>query len=115
MTFAGRPEFFELDKFKRDIFTNHRIVGTSVLNDISDEMFLTVVSRQNGDLLSRVSDKSHVHESCDNVFSFGQVLVEIWQRSECVCEYIYIYIYIYMRVRASMCQRASVCLCVQLY
>jgi hypothetical protein len=43
-------------------------------------MFLTIVSRQDGDLFSRVSDKSHVHESCDNVFSFSQILVEIWRR-----------------------------------
>ena len=43
-------------------------------------MFLTIVSRQDGDLFSRVSHKSHVHESCDDVFSFSQILVEIWRR-----------------------------------
>ena len=57
--------------------TNHWVVGTSVLNHISDEMFLTIICRQDGDLFSRVSDKSHVHESCDDVFSFSQILVEI--------------------------------------
>ena len=43
-------------------------------------MFLTVVSRQDGDLLSWISNESHVHESGNDVFSFRQVLIEVRRR-----------------------------------
>ena len=60
--------------------TDHWVVCTSILDDISDKMLLTVVSGQDRDLLSWIPTKSHVHECCDDVFSLGQVLIEVWRR-----------------------------------
>ena len=60
--------------------TDHGVVCTSILDDISDKMLLTVVSGQDGDLLSWISTKSHVHECGDDVLSFSQVLIEVGRR-----------------------------------
>ena len=54
--------------------TNEAVVGTSLLDDVADEMFLSVVCRQYGDLVGRVADHTHVHVHRHHVLCFSQVL-----------------------------------------
>lgn len=53
------------------------VVATPLLNDISDQVFLSIVRGQNGDLLSRVSQHAHVHEHSHNILSLCQILGNI--------------------------------------
>src|SRR6218665_2957857 len=60
--------------------TNERIVGTSLLGNIPNEMLLPIVGGENSDTLSRIANQSHIHISANNEFGFGQILVEVSDR-----------------------------------
>lgn len=47
---------------------------TSLLYDISDQMLLSVVRRQDWDLVRRVTKETQVHEYSHHVFCLGQIL-----------------------------------------
>ena len=53
------------------------VATTTLSYHISQQVFLTVVCGQDGDLISRVTQQSHVHEQRDTVLSFSQILVEV--------------------------------------
>ena len=57
--------------------SEQRIIAASSPQDVSEEMLLSIVSRENGDLLGRIAQSPHVHESGDDELSFGQVLIEM--------------------------------------
>ena len=47
------------------------------MKDVSEQMFLSVVGGENGDFFGGVTESAHVHESGNNEFRLGQVLVEV--------------------------------------
>lgn len=51
-----------------------RIVDASCIQNIPYQRFLTIVRSQNGNLIGRIAEQSHVHIRCNNIFCFSQVL-----------------------------------------
>jgi len=54
--------------------TNQTILSTSLLDDVTNQMLLAIVSGQYRDLVSWIADHPHVHEHGHHVLSFCQVL-----------------------------------------
>lgn len=65
--------------------TNQAIVSTALLYDITYQMLLSIVRGQYGDLVSRVTNHSHVHEHCHCILSLGQVLQHTQLQSLLTC------------------------------
>lgn len=54
--------------------TNKRIVSASGVDYVADEMLLTIVGCQNGDLSCRVAQQTHIHVHGDNVLCLSKIL-----------------------------------------
>lgn len=52
----------------------HRVASTTLVEDVSDQMFLSVVGGEDADALRRVAQQTHVHEQGYGVLCFCQVL-----------------------------------------
>lgn len=52
----------------------HRVASTTLVEDVSDQMFLSVVGGEDADALRRVAQQTHVHEQGYSVLCFCQVL-----------------------------------------
>lgn len=52
----------------------HRVASTTLVEDVSDQMFLSVVGGEDADALRRVAQQTHVHEQGYSVLCFRQVL-----------------------------------------
>ena len=50
--------------------SNQRVVCTPLSYDVTDKMFLSVVSCQDGDLVSGITNQAHVHKDSHSVFRF---------------------------------------------
>ena len=48
---------------------NQRIVATTMSDDITNQMLLTIVSGQDGYFFCRIAKQSHVHEQAHAIFS----------------------------------------------
>lgn len=68
--------------------TNQTIVGTSLLDDVTDQVLLSVVCRQYGDLVCWIADHPHVHVYCHNVLGFSQVLQHKHISVSCILKHI---------------------------
>lgn len=55
---------------------NEWIISTTIVDDISDQMLLTIIGSEDGDLFRWVANESHVHVSGNNVLSLCQILLE---------------------------------------
>jgi len=53
---------------------NEGVLGTPLLDDVPDQVFLAVVGGQYGDLLRRVAQQSHVHKHGHHVLRLTQIL-----------------------------------------
>lgn len=53
-----------------------RVVSTALVDDVTDEMLLSVVCGENGDALRRPPHQPHVHEHRHHILRFGQILGE---------------------------------------
>ena len=51
--------------------------ATALIDNISDELFLTVVGCNDADLFSGVSEQSHVLENSYHIFGLPEILVEV--------------------------------------
>lgn len=51
-----------------------RVASTTLVEDVSDQMFLSVVGGEDADALRRVAQQTHVHEQRYGVLCFCQVL-----------------------------------------
>ena len=49
---------------------NKGIASTPLFDDVADEMFLSVVSCQDGNLISWITKQAHVHKYGDGVLRF---------------------------------------------
>mmetsp|Transcript_71011 Transcript_71011/g.179169 ORF Transcript_71011/g.179169 Transcript_71011/m.179169 type:complete len:201 (-) Transcript_71011:3990-4592(-) len=54
-----------------------RVPRAALADDVADQGFLPIVRREDGNLLSRDAEQSHVHEERHAVLSLAQVLVEV--------------------------------------
>lgn len=52
----------------------HRVASTTLVEDVSDQMFLSIVGGEDADALRRVAQQTHVHEQGYSVLRFSQVL-----------------------------------------
>lgn len=52
----------------------HRVASTTLVEDVSDQMLLSVVGGEDADALCRVSQQTHIHEQGYCVLCFCQVL-----------------------------------------
>lgn len=52
----------------------HRVASTALVEDVSDQMLLSVVGGEDADALRRVSQQTHIHEQRYSVLCFCQVL-----------------------------------------
>lgn len=50
------------------------VVGTSLVDDITDEMLLAIVGGKYADALGGISQQTHVHVQSHRVLSFSQIL-----------------------------------------
>ena len=50
---------------------------TSLLHDIPYKMLLTIVRRDDRDLVRRVPNKAHIHVDCHDVFGLSKVLIKV--------------------------------------
>jgi len=55
-------------------FSNERVIAASFLDDVTNQVLLTVVRGQDRYVRSRVSQQTHVHKQCHTVFSLCQIL-----------------------------------------
>jgi hypothetical protein len=53
---------------------NKWVIGTTIVDDISDQMLLAIVGSEDGNLFRRVANESHVHVSCNYVLGLCQIL-----------------------------------------
>ena len=53
---------------------NERVVSTPLFDNISNEMLLSIVCGQNGDVLRWVSNHPHVHKGGHHILSFSEIL-----------------------------------------
>lgn len=51
--------------------TNQRVVRTTNINNIANQMLLPVVRSQDGYLMSWIANQSHVHVNSHAVFGFS--------------------------------------------
>ena len=51
--------------------TKDGVVGTSLVEDISQEMFLTIVGGEDGNAFRRIALESHVHEQSHSILCFS--------------------------------------------
>ena len=54
--------------------TKDGVVGTSLVEHISQEVLLTVVRGEDGNALRRVALETHVHKQSNSILCLGQVL-----------------------------------------
>lgn len=52
----------------------HRVASTTLVEDVSDQMLLSVVGGEDADALRRVSQQTHIHEQRYSILCFCQVL-----------------------------------------
>lgn len=52
----------------------HRVASTTLVEDVSDQMLLSVVGGEDADALRRVAQQTQVHEQGYSVLCFCQVL-----------------------------------------
>lgn len=50
------------------------VPSTALVDDVSDEVFLSIVGGEDTDPVSRVSQQTHVHEQSDTVLCLTQIL-----------------------------------------
>lgn len=63
----------------------HRVASTTLVEDVSDQMLLSVVGGEDADALRRVSQQTHIHEQRYSVLCFCQVLYSReWKREAAV-------------------------------
>jgi hypothetical protein len=53
------------------------IISATIVDDISDQMLLTIVGSEDGNLFRWVANESHVHVSCYYVLSLCQILLNV--------------------------------------
>ena len=53
---------------------DERVVGASLLDDVTNQVFLAVVRGEHRDLVGRVAEQPHVHEERHHVLRLRQVL-----------------------------------------
>lgn len=53
---------------------DERVAGTADVDDVTDQVLLSVVRGQDGDLLRRIAEQPHVHEHRNTILCFRQVL-----------------------------------------
>jgi len=57
--------------------TNQTVLSTSLLDDITYQVLLSIVGGQDGNLLRGITDHPHVHEHGHDIFRFSQVLSHV--------------------------------------
>ena len=57
--------------------TNQWIVATTLSDDVTNQMFLTIICRKNSDLIRGVTKQPQVHEQANTILCFRQILIEI--------------------------------------
>jgi hypothetical protein len=56
---------------------NKWIISTTIVDDISDQMLLTIIGSEDGNLFCWVANESHVHVSCNYVLRLCQILLKV--------------------------------------
>lgn len=54
--------------------SNQRIVATSLINDITDQVFLSIIRCQDTYPVCRITKQAHIHENCHNILRLTKIL-----------------------------------------
>lgn len=54
--------------------SNQRIISTSLINDITDQVFLSIICCQDTYPVCRITKQAHIHEDCHNILCFTKIL-----------------------------------------
>lgn len=63
--------------------TEERVGGTTLVDDVSDQVFLPVVGGKNADTVRRVAQQAHVHVQSHRILSLCQVLCRKREKGRC--------------------------------
>lgn len=54
--------------------TKEGVASTTLVDDVSDQVFLSIVGGEDADAVSRVAQQTHVHVQSHRILRLGQVL-----------------------------------------
>lgn len=61
--------------------TEERVGGTALVDDVSDQVFLSVVGGENADTVRRVAQQAHVHVESHRILGLSQILCRKREKS----------------------------------